>query len=177
MGLELDDRRRAMLEEMHVRVWWPGADTRDRAAEPVGKPCVAVAAPPVVGMPAPQVAPGVAAPDAPQGALDGLASMDWPALARAAAGCTACQLCVGRKAVVFQPELAPRQTDWLVVGEPPDEQEERAGMPFAGPGGELMDNMLRAVGLARSAVGSSGARLTNIVKCRPAAVRDRKSVV
>jgi DNA polymerase len=52
---------------------------------------------------------------------------------------------------------------WLVIGEPPDEEEDQAGHPFAGPGGTLLDNMLRALDLARD----RGAYLTNIVKCRP----------
>jgi DNA polymerase len=62
-----------------------------------------------------------------------------------------------------------------VLGEPPDEEEERAGSAFAGPAGQLMDNMLRALKLRRStgeaAEPAKQAYLTNVVKCRPAVVR------
>jgi uracil-DNA glycosylase family 4 len=39
--------------------------------------------------------------------------------------------------------------DWLVIGDAPSEGELPAGEPFPGPPGRLLDNMLRAVGLAR----------------------------
>jgi DNA polymerase len=45
-------------------------------------------------------------------------------------------------------------------------------MPFAGTTGQLLDNMLRAVQLSRDGAGAAGARLTPVVKCRPAAVRN-----
>jgi DNA polymerase len=55
----------------------------------------------------------------------------------------------------------------MVVGEPPDEDEDRAGQPFAEQAGLLLDNMLKAVGASRTGAGSTGAYLTNVVKCRP----------
>ena len=58
------------------------------------------------------------------------------------------------------------------MGEPPDELEERAGVPLAGQAGQLLDNMLRSVQLTRNGSGATGARLTNIVKCRTAPVRN-----
>ncbi len=170
MGLDLDQRQRAMLEEMHVRVWWPDAEPPVAAREQASKSAAAidrtVARPQVRAEPP---APSEGAPVQPLAELD---AMDWSALARTVSSCTACQLCSGRKAAVFTPEPMPRQADWLVLGEPPDEQEERAASPFAGRSGELLDNMLRAVHLTRTGVGSAGARLTNVVKCRPAAVRN-----
>lgn len=105
----------------------------------------------------------------PEGAA--LARMDWQALAQAVRSCTACALCEGRKAAVFQVDPMPVQADWLVVGEPPNEQDERAGSPFAGAAGALLDNMLRAVQCSRDGKGRAGARLAQVVKCRPAAVR------
>jgi DNA polymerase len=73
----------------------------------------------------------------------------------------------------------------MVVGEPPDELQERLGQPFAGESGQLLDKMLRAVGAQRfpaaagasdvqalaSAPASARAYLTNVLKCRPARVR------
>lgn len=151
MSLDLDQRQRAMLQEMQVRVWWP----------PPAAPVEAT------GLAHEAVSP---ATDAFQPAA-AIEAMDWPALAQTIAGCVACKLCEGRKAAVFNAEPVARQADWLVVGEPPDEEEERAGAAFAGLCGQLLDNMLRAVQVRRDGAGSAGARLANIVKCRPAVVR------
>ena len=155
MSLELDERQRAMLEEMQVRVWWP----RPGAAATAGDTAsVSVRAEPR---------------EEPAGdRRPSLDALDWPALAATVAACTACGLCSGRKAAVFAAEPSPRQADWLVVGEPPDELEERAGAPFAGPAGQLLDNMLRAVQVTRTGSGSAGARLSNVVKCRTAPARN-----
>jgi DNA polymerase len=77
--------------------------------------------------------------------------------------------------------------DWMVVGDPPDEDEDRAGAPFAGPDGVLLANMLRALGLHRanplpavasvasapvqaapSVAAAQRAYVSNVLKCRPA---------
>lgn len=187
MALDLDPRQRAMLLEMQVRVWSPtqnlsAAATAAVPARATGAAAAASAiAPPATRAKAqaatlpqqPTAVPGGDATPAPAApAAPGIDGMDWPALTRSVLGCSACGLCVGRKAAVFSPEPIPRQADWLVLGEPPDEYEERAGLAFAGAPGELLDNMLRAVSLTRDGVGSAGARVTNVVKCRPAAVRN-----
>lgn len=59
------------------------------------------------------------------------------------------------------------QADWLVVGDPPDEDEDRQGQPFVEQAGQLLDNMLKAVGASRTGAGRQGAYLSNVVKCRP----------
>ena len=97
---------------------------------------------------------------------------DWAALADAVAGCTACAMCTGRRAPVFELPGDQGQADWLVVGDPPDEQEERAGRAFTGQAGQLLDNMLRAVQVTRGGTGAGGARVSNVLKCRPSPVRN-----
>jgi len=88
----------------------------------------------------------------------GIASMDWPALSAAVASCQACHLCLGRQAAVFVPPPAALRCDWLVLGEPPDDAQERAAQPFVDDAGKLLDNMLKAVGVRRAL--SSDARAT-----------------
>ena len=50
----------------------------------------------------------------------------------------------------------------MIIGEAPEDDEDRQGLPFVGTSGELLDNMLGAIGLERSAV-----YLANIVPWRP----------
>jgi DNA polymerase len=186
MALELDARQRAMLEEMHVRVWWPQTPEVVPAAPPVAQaaPLAApVAPPPVVARPAPAVAAAAPATAPPRPALapvdDGraaaIAAMDWAALQQSVAGCVACKLCDTRKNTVFgvgpaAPEVdAPPRVDWLIVGEAPGEQEDLRGEPFVGQAGKLLDNMLRAVGVSRhgEVQGAQAAFIVNVLKCRP----------
>jgi DNA polymerase len=63
------------------------------------------------------------------------------------------------------------RTDWLCVGDPPLEDEERQGLPFAGDAGRLLDNMLAAVGASRT----RGAYLTNVLKWRLPEDRSREA--
>ncbi len=182
MSLQLDARQRAMLAEMKVPFWWPQADSASgttlSAADVVstvpapGLPAVAarapapaVAAATIAGGHAPAAAP------APDTARD-IDRMDWRQLRDTVMACTACGLCEGRKVPVFAIDPLPRQADWLIVGEPPDEHEERAGTPFVGDAGQLLDNMLRAVQSMRGGQGRAGARVTSVVKCRPGVVRN-----
>jgi len=96
-----------------------------------------------------------------------LEDMDWEALALTAAACQACGLCAGRKhATLCAPDTAV-QSDWLVVGDPPDEDEDRLAQPFAEQAGVLLDAMLKAVGASRTGTGRQGAHVSNVVKCRP----------
>ncbi len=50
----------------------------------------------------------------------------------------------------------------MVVGEAPGAEEDRRGLPFVGPAGQLLDRMLAAIGLARDSV-----YITNILPWRP----------
>jgi uracil-DNA glycosylase len=154
MSLDLDSRQRAMLQEMGVRVWWP---------EAVPAPATAT-----VQVPIPPMARSTSIVAKPGASPDGIATMDWPALREAVAQCQACGQCRGRHAPVFAAAAAPRQADWMVLGEPPDDSEERLGAPFVGQAGQLLDNMLKAVGAGRSGNTVTAAYLSNVVKCRPA---------
>jgi DNA polymerase len=63
--------------------------------------------------------------------------------------------------------MGPDSADLLFVGEAPGEQEDAEGAPFVGRSGDILDEVLRDHGLARSDV-----RITNCVKCRPPDNRD-----
>jgi len=89
-----------------------------------------------------------------------LAEMDWKAVEASIGDCTRCGLCQGRKHTV--PGVGDRAARWLFVGEGPGRQEDLQGEPFVGPAGKLLDNMLRALTLARG----QGTYIANVVKCR-----------
>ena len=78
-------------------------------------------------------------------------------LREAAAGCTACDLYRGGTQTVFGEGLA--QADVMFIGEQPGDQEDRAGQPFVGPAGRVLDDSLEEVGIARDDV-----YVTNVVK-------------
>jgi uracil-DNA glycosylase len=80
-----------------------------------------------------------------------------PALRRAAAGCRGCHLWkVGTQTVFGE---GKRTATVMFVGEQPGDQEDRAGHPFVGPSGRLLDGALERAGLDRSE-----AYVTNAVK-------------
>ena len=181
---QLDARQRAMLAEMGVRVWAPKpvppaaaapaeaaprafADTPRDAAPPVAAPSRPA---PVAAAPVAPVSPAVPVA-APEPALPShVDRMDWPELREAVAGCQACGLCKGRKNTVFG--VGDVQADWMIVGEAPGENEDLKGEPFVGAAGQLLDNMLRAVGRSRLGEGAQGAYIANVLKCRPPANRN-----
>ena len=172
---QLDARQRAMLAEMGVRVWAPrptpaaaaapaaGTTTEARATSTAPVP----ARPPVAR---PTVAATEASPLAPPRRPGDIDTLDWPALREAVATCQACGLCKGRKNTVFG--VGDVQADWMIVGEAPGENEDLQGEPFVGAAGQLLDNMLRAVGRSRAGEGAQGAFIANVLKCRPPANRN-----
>jgi DNA polymerase len=189
----LDARQRAMLAEMGVKVWapkpTPPADAIAQATEtvspaasprtastmvvPARAPLAAAPAPVREAVPRPAAAPApvslpvTAALGARPAGIDG---MDWPALQSAVAACEACGLCRSRKNTVFG--VGDTQADWMVVGEAPGENEDLQGEPFVGVAGQLLDNMLRAIGRSRSGSGAQATYIANVLKCRPPANRN-----
>ncbi|HEX2138124.1 MAG TPA: uracil-DNA glycosylase [Woeseiaceae bacterium] len=91
--------------------------------------------------------------------------LDWPELRNAVSVCTRCRLHESRTQTVFG--VGSREADWMIVGEAPGAEEDRRGEPFVGRAGQLLDQMLRAVGLGRDRV-----FIANILKCRPPGNRD-----
>ena len=92
--------------------------------------------------------------------------MDWENLKQTCYSCTRCGLCQERHNVVFG--VGNEAADIMFVGEGPGEQEDLQGMPFVGPAGKLLDDMLRIIDLSRE----SNCYIANIVKCRPPRNRD-----
>ena len=201
---DLDERQRAILAEMGVRVWWPQSTAGDASAvneqntampRPVqaeahsaiaapatpapAKPATPAPAamPPAIQRPAPVVAATPRAPIAPppsvpvaQPLAEGVERMDWPLLQSTIETCQACTLCSHRqKSVVGVGDV---QADWMVIGDPVPEAEGQHGEPFVGPSQQLLNNMLKAVGLSREATGSSGVYITSSLKCRLSANRN-----
>jgi DNA polymerase len=86
-------------------------------------------------------------------------------VASRAAVCTACALAGGRRNVVFG--TGDGDADLMFVGEGPGAEEDRQGLPFVGPAGQLLDRIIGAIGLSRGEV-----YIANVVKCRPPGNRD-----
>jgi uracil-DNA glycosylase len=90
---------------------------------------------------------------------------DWAELRARVAACTRCSLSATRTQTVFG--VGNLEAEWLIVGEAPGAEEDRRGEPFVGRAGQLLNSMLRAIGLAREQV-----YIANVLKCRPPGNRD-----
>lgn len=91
--------------------------------------------------------------------------LDWEALEQQCSSCNRCGLCQTRTNVVFG--IGPKNTDIMLIGEGPGEQEDLLGEPFVGAAGKLLDEMLSIIDLGRH-----NCYIANIVKCRPPRNRD-----
>jgi uracil-DNA glycosylase len=131
-------RRRHYLTALGIEEWLP------RRASAVPMTAAAAAAP-------------AAAPEA---------TAAWQQLTEEVAHCTRCDLYRTRTRPVLG--VGDRQAQWLVVGEAPGAEEDRQGEPFVGRAGQLLDAMLRAIGLARG----QNVYIANILKSRPPGNRD-----
>lgn len=151
----------------------PGSTT----AQPP-KPAPAAAAPAQVApaAPAPLLTPAVQTVPAPI-PFDKLAPLPTtkvPAAERAAAlralqdeigDCTRCPLAYGgRRKIVFADGSPTARL--MFIGEGPGADEDAQGVPFVGKAGQLLNNMISAMGMERADV-----YIANIVKCRPPANR------
>ncbi|WP_373510669.1 uracil-DNA glycosylase family protein [Thiocapsa sp.] len=190
----MDERRRlGYLGAMGVDVWVPrhvaadAAESLDEivlvapatpepapvAPRPQAMPEPCPDQPPPVRAADPELAPGPVAPRAVESELsaDGgslarpPAGMDWDALQTAVSGCRSCGLCETRTKTVFG--VGNRTADLLIIGEAPGGDEDRAGEPFVGRAGQLLNRMLASIGLAREEV-----YIANLLKCRPPGNRD-----
>jgi len=75
--------------------------------------------------------------------------------------CQRCKLAkLGRKQIVFG--TGDPYAELLFIGEGPGADEDAQGLPFVGRAGQLLNNMIAAMGLKREQV-----YIANIVKCRP----------
>ena len=75
--------------------------------------------------------------------------------------CTRCPLAhQGRKQIVFG--VGNPNAELMFIGEAPGADEDQQGEPFVGRAGQLLNNMIKAMGLEREQV-----YIANIIKCRP----------
>jgi uracil-DNA glycosylase len=74
--------------------------------------------------------------------------------------CTRCALHKGRSKIVFG--VGNINADIMFVGEGPGADEDAQGEPFVGRAGQLLNNMISAMGIKREDV-----YIANVVKCRP----------
>lgn len=74
--------------------------------------------------------------------------------------CTRCALHKGRNKLVFAD--GDPHARLMFVGEGPGADEDAQGLPFVGRAGQLLNNMIAAMGLKREEV-----YIANVVKCRP----------
>ncbi len=84
-------------------------------------------------------------------------SKELAQIAQGVASCERCPLYIGATQAVIGEGPAPAAI--MLVGEQPGDQEDRAGRPFVGPAGSLLDRALKESGLDRSNL-----FVTNVVK-------------
>ena len=137
--LQLDARRRAMLDEMGVKVWWPlpeAVEATPVAPEAMASPAAMAAVDERVEARTPVARPAVVPASAPAARPSAAASAQGAAVLVDAP----CRL-------YGEAGPASAQGGWLVVADMPPEADGRHGEPFAGDAGRLLDNMLRALKL------------------------------
>lgn len=86
-------------------------------------------------------------------------------IAEQARRCQKCSLHHSRKNAV--PGAGPADSEIMFIGEAPGFHENEKGLPFVGPAGKFLDELLEKSALSREKV-----FITNVVKCRPPGNRD-----
>lgn len=162
----MDSRRLAYLKALDIDVW----ERRGGAARAAVAQAETVAAPVAPVAPVRAVAePAIQARTVQPAPVDevGVSRLGWDELATAVRSCTKCPLHATRTNGVFG--VGDRGARWMIIGEAPGADEDRQGEPFVGRAGQLLNSMLKAVGLAREQV-----FIANILKSRPPNNRDPK---
>lgn len=157
-------RRNEYLEVIGIDVWVPRrgvAPASESVPEATGEPDGKVTQ---LSAEAPQPPAARAAP----AALPADVAAEWDRLRSEVATCTRCALHSSRTQGVFG--VGNPQADWLVIGEAPGAEEDRRGEPFVGRAGQLLDAMLKAIGLSRE----TNVFIANVLKSRPPGNRDPK---
>lgn len=146
----------------------PRAQTVSAPPPPAVEPPPPAPPPPVVEAPPPApIAAASAPPPAPEVvAPQGVVSEPTARVAALreiqgeVSACVACKLSQRRTNTVFA--RGNPFARLMFVGEGPGEQEDKQGLPFVGPAGQLLDKIITAMGLAPDDV-----YICNVVKCRP----------
>lgn len=86
--------------------------------------------------------------------------ISWEQLRENILACENCELCKG--CIQKVPGQGDVHAPLMLIGEGPGEQEDRQGLAFVGPAGQLLTRMLAAINLPRERV-----YICNVVKCRP----------
>ena len=163
--MSLPPQRQQYLDALGIDVW-VSRSAAPAVAEALAPAVASPAAPPASARTAPAAGPP---PVQPRGApAAGADALLWQALREEVLSCTKCPLHLTRTQGVFG--VGPQRADWLVIGEAPGAEEDRRGEPFVGAAGQLLDAMLKAIGLDRS----SNVYIANVLKSRPPGNRDPK---
>jgi len=96
-------------------------------------------------------------------------TLDWPQLQTTVQNCNVCDLSEGRTRTVFG--AGHPQARLMIVGAAPGYEEDKQGQRFVGKAGQLLTEMLLAIGFSRDQV-----FITNALKCRPLANREPSQV-
>lgn len=155
----MDSRRRSYLRALDIDVWERRSSEQPHSADlkKQSMPSSDAMAPPPVFVDAVPVDDGANAAR--------VANFDWSTLETAVKSCTLCPLHSTRTQGVFG--VGNRTARWLIIGEAPGADEDRQGEPFVGRAGQLLNSMLKAIGLQREEV-----FIANILKSRPPNNRD-----
>lgn len=178
MDSALDHHGLRALLEWQVEL---GADEATCEA-PVDRYQLPAKAPQVTGpgaapvQPRGDTAPTAAVPAAPAAGDDPVAvaraaaeaAGDLDALRGALAAFEHCELKRGARNLVFSDGVAGARV--MIIGEAPGREEDRAGLPFVGRAGQMLDRMLAPIGLSRA----ENVYITNIVPWRPPQNADPK---